>query len=120
LRHRDGEAEKTASQRDSGAGHGPAPVATDQAERRFFRGAERRGPRRARLRGGVAAEHRSQIAVRDVACLACEVAKVAAHAPGPPNRCAAKCYFAEQGVGFQPAAPGSFLKSELVRYGRVK
>src|SRR5688572_1325046 len=29
-------------------------------------------------------------------------------------------HFAEQGDGFQPAAPGSFLKSELVKYGRVK
>ena len=29
-------------------------------------------------------------------------------------------YRAEQGVGFHPAAPGNFLKSELVRYGRVK
>ena len=29
-------------------------------------------------------------------------------------------YFVVQGVGFQPVALGSFLKSELVRYGRVK
>ena len=29
-------------------------------------------------------------------------------------------YFAEQGVGFQPFPLGSFLKSELVRSGRVK
>ena len=35
----------------------------------------------------------------------------------PPNRL---IYFAEQGVGFHPAASGSFLKSEVVMYGRVK
>jgi hypothetical protein len=29
-------------------------------------------------------------------------------------------YRAEQGVGFQPSAPGSFLKSVVVMYGRVK
>jgi hypothetical protein len=29
-------------------------------------------------------------------------------------------YFAAHGVGFQPAAFGSFLKSVVVMYGRVK
>src|SRR5262249_52001236 len=31
-----------------------------------------------------------------------------------------KNYFAVHGVGFQPTASGTFLKSEVVRYGRVK
>jgi hypothetical protein len=29
-------------------------------------------------------------------------------------------HLAEQGVGFQPEASGSFLKSELVKFGRLK
>src|SRR5688572_6951403 len=41
LRHRDSEGDKTASQREGGAGHGPAPVGKCRAERRFFRGDER-------------------------------------------------------------------------------
>jgi hypothetical protein len=32
------------------------------------------------------------------------------------SRCRAGDYFAEQDVGFQPAASGSFLKSVVVRY----
>ena len=35
----------------------------------------------------------------------------------PPSGSRLSAYRAEQGVGFHPAAPGSFLKSELVRYG---
>ena len=34
--------------------------------------------------------------------------------------CLLPFYFTEQGVGFQPAASGSFLKSDVVMYGRVK
>ena len=39
--------------------------------------------------------------------------------PSCPS-CPSCPYRAEQGVGFQPALLGSFLKSELVRYGRLK
>lgn len=48
-------------------------------------------------------------------CLAIAVGPAMAQAPAPPAAAQARVvYFAEQGVGFQPDALGSFLKSVVV------